>query len=452
MKYNTYTLDNGLRIIHLPSDSKVVYCGYQINAGTRNEEPGEEGLAHFCEHVTFKGTERRKAWHILNCLESVGGDLNAYTNKEGTVYYSAILKEHIARAVDLLTDIVFHSVYPQAEIDKEVEVICDEIESYNDSPAELIYDEFENIIFKGSPLGHNILGTAEQVRSFKTEDALRFTRKLYRPDNAIFFAYGDIDFKKLVKLIRKALADDDSGKVAENAANSVGKLAEEKLPQISQITQISGDENSITTEKSVSSVKSVGPENYPSVGKEIAGQTIVMQKKTHQAHVMIGTRAYDVNDSRRMPLYLLNNMLGGPGMNAKLNLALREHNGLVYTVESTMVAYGDTGIWSIYFGCDEHDVKRCLRLVRKELDKFMLKPLSEAQLKAAKKQIKGQVGVACDNRENFALDFGKSFLHYGWEKNVDRLYEQVDEITAEQIQVVAQELFDKDRLTTLIFR
>lgn len=452
MKYNTYILDNGLRIIHLPSDSKVVYCGYQINAGTRNEEPGEEGLAHFCEHVTFKGTERRKAWHILNCLESVGGDLNAYTNKEGTVYYSAILKEHIARAVDLLTDIVFHSVYPQAEIDKEVEVICDEIESYNDSPAELIYDEFENIIFKGSPLGHNILGTAEQVRSFKTEDALRFTRKLYRPDNAIFFAYGDIDFKKLVKLIRKALADDDSGKVAENAANSVGKLAEEKLPQISQITQISGDENSITTEKSVSSVKSVGPENYPSVGKEIAGQTIVMQKNTHQAHVMIGTRAYDVNDSRRMALYLLNNMLGGPGMNAKLNLALREHNGLVYTVESTMVAYGDTGIWSIYFGCDEHDVKRCLRLVRKELDKFMQKPLSEAQLKAAKKQIKGQVGVACDNRENFALDFGKSFLHYGWEKNVDRLYEQVDEITAEQIQAVAQELFDKDRLTTLIFR
>lgn len=460
MKYNTYTLDNGLRIIHLPSDSKVVYCGYQINAGTRNEEPGEEGLAHFCEHVTFKGTERRKAWHILNSLESVGGDLNAYTNKEGTVYYSAILKEHIARAVDLLTDIVFHSVYPQAEIDKEVEVICDEIESYNDSPAELIYDEFENIIFKGSPLGHNILGTAEQVRSFKTEDALRFTRKLYRPDNAIFFAYGNIDFKKLVKLIRKALADDDSGKVAENAANSVGKLAEEKLPQISQITQISGDENSITTEKSVSSVKSVGPEkypsvgpeNYPSVGKEIAGQTIVMQKNTHQAHVMIGTRAYDVSDSRRMPLYLLNNMLGGPGMNAKLNLALREHNGLVYTVESTMVAYGDTGIWSIYFGCDEHDVKRCLRLVRKELDKFMQKPLSEAQLKAAKKQIKGQVGVACDNRENFALDFGKSFLHYGWEKNVDRLYEQVDEITAEQIQAVAQELFDKDRLTTLIFR
>ncbi len=422
MKYNTYTLDNGLRIIHLPSDSKVVYCGYQINAGTRNEEPGEEGLAHFCEHVTFKGTERRKAWHILNCLENVGGDLNAYTNKEGTVYYSAILKEHIARAVDLLTDIVFHSVYPQAEIDKEVEVICDEIESYNDSPAELIYDEFENIIFKGSPLGHNILGTAEQVRSFKTEDALRFTRKLYRPDNAIFFAYGDIDFKKLVRLLKKSFLSEER------------RVKSEKFNSPEAQAQFNIQHSTFNTQHS------------------FEGQTIVMQKNTHQAHVMIGTRAYDVNDSRRMPLYLLNNMLGGPGMNAKLNLALREHNGLVYTVESTMVAYGDTGVWSIYFGCDEHDVKRCLRLVRKELDKFMQKPLSEAQLKAAKKQIKGQVGVACDNRENFALDFGKSFLHYGWEKNVDRLYEQVDEITAEQIQAVAQELFDKDRLTTLIFR
>ena len=463
MKYNTYTLDNGLRIIHLPSDSQVVYCGYQINAGTRNEEPGEEGLAHFCEHVTFKGTKRRKAWHILNCLESVGGDLNAYTNKEGTVYYSAILKEHIARAVDLLSDIVFHSVYPQAEIDKEVEVICDEIESYNDSPAELIYDEFENILFKGSPLGHNILGTAEQVRAFKTEDALRFTQKLYRPDNAIFFAYGDIDFKKLVKLIGKALTDDSSGKLAEKGCHAdfaddadfsgetgdtgfAGARDSEitQMSQAPQMTQIS--RGAMDSQGAMDSMGSMDPMGSP------AGQTIVMQKNTHQAHVMIGTRAYDVNDDRRMPLYLLNNMLGGPGMNAKLNLALREHNGLVYTVESTMVSYGDTGTWSIYFGCDEHDVKRCLRLVRKELDKFMQKPLSDAQLKAAKKQIKGQIGVACDNRENFALDFGKSFLHYGWEKNVDRLYEQVDAITATQIQAVAQELFDKDRLTTLIFK
>lgn len=458
MKYNTYTLDNGLRIIHLPSDSQVVYCGYQINAGTRNEEPGEEGLAHFCEHVTFKGTERRKAWHILNCLESVGGDLNAYTNKEGTVYYSAILKEHIARAVDLLSDIVFHSVYPQAEIDKEVEVICDEIESYNDSPAELIYDEFENILFKGSPLGHNILGTAEQVRAFKTEDALRFTRKLYRPDNAIFFAYGDIDFKKLVKLIQKALGECPKGRElvcsadCKSAETPTEERIAEETPTKERITEETPTGETPTEEMEAGNANHKVQSSKFNVQSKVAGQTIVMQKNTHQAHVMIGTRAYDVNDDRRMPLYLLNNMLGGPGMNAKLNLALREHNGLVYTVESTMVAYGDTGTWSIYFGCDEHDVKRCLRLVRKELDKFMQKPLSDAQLKAAKKQIKGQIGVACDNRENFALDFGKSFLHYGWEKNVDRLYEQVDEITATQIQAVAQELFDKDRLTTLIFK
>ena len=463
MKYNTYTLDNGLRIIHLPLDSQVVYCGYQINAGTRNEEPGEEGLAHFCEHVTFKGTERRKAWHILNCLESVGGDLNAYTNKEGTVYYSAILKEHIARAVDLLSDIVFHSVYPQAEIDKEVEVICDEIESYNDSPAELIYDEFENILFKGSPLGHNILGTAEQVRAFKTEDALHFTRKLYRPDNAIFFAYGDIDFKKLVKLIQKALGECPKGRELVCSADCKSaetpteeRIAEEtptgETPTEKRIAEETPTGETPTEEMEAGDANHKVQSSKFNVQSKVAGQTIVMQKNTHQAHVMIGTRAYDVNDDRRMPLYLLNNMLGGPGMNAKLNLALREHNGLVYTVESTMVAYGDTGTWSIYFGCDEHDVKRCLRLVRKELDKFMQKPLSDAQLKAAKKQIKGQIGVACDNRENFALDFGKSFLHYGWEKNVDRLYEQVDEITAAQIQAVAQELFDKDRLTTLIFK
>ena len=468
MKYNTYTLDNGLRIIHLPSDSQVVYCGYQINAGTRNEEPGEEGLAHFCEHVTFKGTERRKAWHILNCLESVGGDLNAYTNKEGTVYSSAILKEHIARAVDLLSDIVFHSVYPQAEIDKEVEVICDEIESYNDSPAELIYDEFENILFKGSPLGHNILGTAEQVRAFKTEDALRFTRKLYRPDNAIFFAYGDIDFKKLVKLIQKALGECPKGR--ELACSADCKSAEtpteeriaeetpteeriaEKTPTKERITEETPTGETPTEEMEAGDANHKVQSSKFNVQSKVAGQTIVMQKNTHQAHVMIGTQAYDVNDDRRMPLYLLNNMLGGPGMNAKLNLALREHNGLVYTVESTMVAYGDTGTWSIYFGCDEHDVKRCLRLVRKELDKFMQKPLSDAQLKAAKKQIKGQIGVACDNRENFALDFGKSYLHYGWLKNIQHLYEQIDEITSQQIQEVAQEYFADERLFTLIFQ
>ena len=203
MKYNTSTLPNGLRIIHLPSTSQVVYCGFGINAGTRNELPGEEGVAHFCEHTTFKGTSHRKALTIMNCLETVGGELNAFTNKEDTVYYAAILKEHFTKAVDLLSDIVFHSLYPQSEINKEIEVICDEIESYNDSPAELIYDLFENIIFHGHSLGHNILGDAWQLRTYNSETAKTFTQRFYKPQNAVFFAYGDINFDNLVDLLKK---------------------------------------------------------------------------------------------------------------------------------------------------------------------------------------------------------------------------------------------------------
>lgn len=409
MDYNTLTLDNGLRVIHLQGDSQVVYCGYEINAGTRNELPGEEGLAHFCEHVTFKGTSRRRAWHVLNCLESVGGDLNAFTNKEDTVYYTAILKDHLARAVDLLTDIVFHSTYPQTEIDKEVEVICDEIESYNDSPAELIYDEFDNLIFANHALGHSILGSAERVRSFTTADALRFTQRYYRPENSVFFIYGDVDFNRVVRLLRKATAD----------------------------------------------FPSCRPLLSPALGQPLppyAPRMVVSDKHTHQAHVMMGSRGYSAHDDRRMALYLLNNMLGGPGMNARFNLSLRERHGLVYTVESSMVNYGDTGLWVVYFGCDPHDVGRCRRLVRRELDRVMAAPLSEAQLRAAKKQLKGQIGVACDNRENFAIDFGKSFLHYGWEKDIASLYRRIDAVTAGQIQNVANDLFTEEALTTLIIK
>jgi predicted Zn-dependent peptidase len=431
-KYNTYTLKNGLRIIHLPSPSQVVYCGYQIAAGTRNESSGEEGIAHFCEHMTFKGTERRNAIQIINALEGVGGELNAFTNKEDTVFYAAISKEHFSQAVDILTDIVFHSQYPQHEIEKEVEVICDEIESYNDSPAELIYDDFENIIFEGHPLGHNILGKAEQLRTYTTEDALRFVRRNYRTNNAIFFAYGDVDFAKICKSV-ECRTDSVECRVenvefATAAEISCGAVARSSsaglLPE--------GRKNS---------------KLYT-----LNSQLIVRQLSTHQSHVMLGTRAYDIHHPMRIPLYLLNNILGGPGMNARLNISLRERNGLVYTVESTMVSYSDTGIWCIYFGCDSHDIKRCLKLVRRELDKMMQKPLSASLLRNAKRQLKGQIAIACDNREQFALDFGKSFLHYGWEKDITHLYESIDKVTAEDIQKVANELFATNMLTTLIYK
>ena len=417
-KYNTYTLENGLRIIHLPSDSQVVYCGYDIAAGTRDEMPGEEGLAHFCEHMTFKGTARRHALQIINALEGVGGELNAFTNKEDTVYYAAISKEHFDKAVDVLTDIVFHSTYPQQEIDKEVEVICDEIESYNDSPAELIYDEFESILFKNHPLGHNILGKAEQLRGYKTEDALRFVKRNYRPDKMVFFVYGDIDFKRLVrKLTVYSLQMTDDKESGVQVHDRSYRANHATCPLDSSL-----------------------------------GGEIILDKSTHQAHVMIGTLGYHYNHPHRMTLYLLNNILGGPGLNARLSLSLRERHGLVYTVESMMTYYSDTGLWSVYFGCDHHDVKKCCRLVHKELDRVMQKPLSATQLSAAKRQLKGQIAIACDNREQFALDFGRSFLHHGTERHLDELYRRIDAITAEDIQTAANELFATERLTTLIFK
>jgi len=404
-KYNTHTLQNGLRIIHLPSTSPIIYCGIGVNVGSRHEEKGEEGVAHFCEHVTFKGTQKRSSIQILNCLESVGGDLNAFTNKEDTIFYAAIQKEHLARATDLLTDIVFHSEYPEQEIAHEIDVICDEIESYNDTPAELIYDEFENLLFQNHPLGHNILGTRERVKTFTSQHAKSFTTRYYRPDNAIFFAYGDLDFGRLVRMMENK--DYRTSESQDNDATISQALAANS-------------------------------------------QKPTANSQHHQAHVMIGCRTYDYNDPRRMPLYLLNNILGGPGMNARLNLSLREKHGLVYTVESSMASYSDTGCWSVYFGCDHHDVKRCLRLVRHELDRVMQHPLSERQLQAAKRQLKGQIAIACDNREQFALDFAKSFLHYGKEHDIDTLFHRIDVITSEQLLQVAQECFHPKKLQTLV--
>lgn len=402
--YNTTTLSNGLRVIHLPSTSPVVYCGIGINAGARQEAEGEEGVAHFCEHITFKGTKKRSAIQILNCLESVGGDLNAFTNKEDTIFYAAILKEHLNRAVDLLMDIVFNSVYPEQEIMHEVDVICDEIESYNDSPAELIYDEFENMLFSGHPLGHNILGTREKVQTFTSAHAHRFTSRYYRPDNAIFFAYGDVNFPLLVRMLEMRLKD---------------MQMRESVPNVEYSSLIT------------------------------ASQTQPAESH-HQAHVMLGSRTFGYNDERRLPLYLLNNILGGPGMNARLNLSLRERHGLVYTVESSMASYSDTGCWSVYFGCDHHDVKRCIRLVNRELDRIMQHPLGERQLTTAKRQLKGQIVIACDNREQYTLDFAKNFLHYGRERNIDDLLQRIDTITGSQIQDVAQSVFAPSHMQTLV--
>ncbi|MGL5937132.1 MAG: M16 family metallopeptidase [Phocaeicola sp.] len=404
--YTTHTLPNGLRIIHLPQNSPVAYCGFATNAGTRDELEQESGMAHFVEHLLFKGTTKRKAWHILNRMERVGGDLNAYTNKEETVVYSAFLKEHFVRAADLLADILFRSTFPQNEMEKEVEVILDEIQSYEDSPSELIFDDFEELIFPNHPLGRNILGTPDTLKSFTTADVKAFTERYYRTGNTVFFVQGDIPFKKVVQTLEKVTSD-------------------------------------------IGFSQAVSLRQPPPLYKP---QQLIVKKDTNQAHVMVGNRGYDAHSGKRTALYLLNNLLGGPGMNSRLNVSLRERRGLVYNVEANLTSYTDTGLFAIYFGTDPSHTDRCLELVYKELKLLCDTPLSGTQLAAAQKQLIGQIGVASDNFENNALGIGKAFLHYGRVEERADLFKRIESLTPEKLWEVANEVLVKDQLSTLIYQ
>lgn len=405
--YHEYIFPNGLRVIHEPSPTNVVYCGYIVFAGTRDEEQADSGMAHFCEHMTFKGTVRRKAWHVRNCLERAGGDLNAYTDKEMTAYYATVQKEDFPRAVDLLSDIVFHSTYPQREIEKEVEIIIDEIDSYNDSPAELIYDEFEEMLFRGHSLGRNILGKADRLREYTTCDAQRFANSYYVPNNVTMFILGQVDFDQAVRLI---------GKHTEGLAAKTG-LAKPQQPL-----------------------------------PEYVVEERVCDRNTHQAHVLIGNRGCSRTDADQKPLFLLSNILGGPGMNSLLNVSLREKHGLVYSVSSYMYSYQDSGIWSVYFGCDESKVEKCRHLVLNELSALCDKPLSPQRLSMAKKQFLGQILISGDCFESYALAMGRHYARTGKHRDVERLCEKIRAISAEDIQRVAQRIFRPDKLTTLIYK
>ena len=403
MTYQTHILSNGFRLIHKPDNGAVTYCGIVVNTGSRDENESEQGMAHFIEHMLFKGTAKRRSGHIINRLENVGGELNAFTSKEETVVYAAVLNEYSERAIELVADIVLHSTFPQKEIDKEVVIIIDEIQSYNDSPSELIYDDFEEMLFAHHPIGHNILGTPELLQQYTTNHALQFTRKQYRPDEMVFFTMGDLNFKQLVKWAEKYLQTDDV----------FAPKSERK-----------------------------SPESYSPSRKQI-------EKNTHQVHFMVGNRAYDLYHPNRMGLYLLNNILGGPGMNSLLNLSLREKHGLVYNVESSYQPFTDTGMWSVYFGCDPENADRCEQLVYNELQKLRDQKLSDNALKKYKLQLMGQMAIATEHKENLALSLGKSFMRYGKIDDLEVVRKHIETVTPEKLQEIANEIFDPKQLTVL---
>lgn len=408
-EFTTHTLPCGLRIICAPGQTDVVYCGIAVDAGTRHETDSESGMAHFTEHMSFKGTARRTSRQIISAMEGVGGELNAFTGKEETVYYCTFLRQHIARAVDLLVDITLGSTFPQEEMDKEVEVVIDEIESYQDQPAEMVYDEFESLIFPGHPLGRNILGEADALHGFRTADMQRFTRRLYHPARMVLYVLGNVSPEHVIRLAEKAVARYDL------LPQPVLQPAQAPLPQ------------TFTAH---------------------TGHT-VRRKDTHQAHVVIGAQSFGATDPRHLHIYFLSNMLGGPAMSSRLNLALRERNGLVYTVESNSVCYTDAGQWTIYFGCDREDRARCRRLARHELQRLTDAPLSQRALDAARRQLKGQIGISYDNYENVAIGMAKRYLHYGKTQTQAELFELLDALTPDQLLATAQAVFAPERLLTL---
>lgn len=406
MDYESYTLENGIRIIHLHSKSAVGHCGLIINAGSRDEEEHEHGMAHFIEHAIFKGTKKRKAYHILSRMEDVGGEINAYTSKEETTIHTSFLKNDYERAIELISDITFNSIFPSKEITREKEVIIEEIKSYKDDPAELIFDDFEELIFRDQPLGKNILGNAKDLRRFTKKDIESFIKKNYHTDEMVFCSVGDISFEKFKKLANKYF-----GHIPAN-------------PRIEKRTKL---------------------ENYIPEIKTV-------KKKTHQTHCIIGNIAYNSHDDKKVALTLLDNMLGGPGLNSRLSLLLREKHGYAYHVESNYSPYSDTGVFSIYFGTDKENFNKCIKLIKKEFENLRTKKLGIVQLKKAKRQLFGQIAINSENNANMMLGMGKSFLLFNKVDDLQVIKEKIEAITVDDIQQVANEILDIDKMSMLVYQ
>lgn len=406
MNYESYTLENGIRIIHLHSKSAVGHCGLIINAGSRDEDKHEHGMAHFIEHAIFKGTKNRKAYHILSRLDDVGGEINAYTTKEETTIHTSFLINDYERAMELISDITFNSTFPGKEITREKEVIIEEINSYKDDPAELIFDEFEELIFKNQPLGKNILGTPKDLRRFTKTDIESFINKNYHTNEMVLCSIGDISFAKIKKLANKYF-----GQIESN-------------PRVKERAQMG---------------------NYAPVTKTIT-------KKTHQTHCIIGNIAYNSHDKRKVTMTLLDNMLGGPGLNSRLSLLLREKYGYAYHVESNYSPYTDTGVFSIYFGTDKENFGRCIKLIKKEFETLRTKKLGAVQLKKAKRQLFGQIAINSENNANLMLAMGKSFMLFNKVDSLEQIKEKIEAITVDDIQKVANEILDFEKMSMLVYQ
>ena len=415
------TKNNILRIAFKQTSSPVAYCALSAKCGTRDEDPAYNGLAHFTEHMFFKGTLKRKASSINNALERVGGELNAYTTKEETVLHTTVLGEDLPKAIDLLMELAFTSTFPQKELEKERDVIIEEIVSYKDIPADCIYEHFEQLLFEGHPLQMQILGEKKTLKKINSQIMQEYNRRFFTPSNMVFTVVGDASKRKVVELVKKS--------AAKYYGESIGlEIIEEGMP--SNRPSLLNPDNTL-------------PDAPPF--HKVAG------KKSHQGHCIVGSRAYSTYTGKRIQLSLLTNILGGPASGSKLNMSLREKHGLVYNVEAVYTPYSDTGIFSIYFGCDKEDIDKCLGLIKKELDKLVETPLSPAALKAAKKQLIGQLSIAQDNAEAQCLSMGKSLLVYGKISSFEQMRQKIESITAQELQEVAREILSWDRMSTLIY-
>ncbi len=399
------SFDNGIRLLYSYDNSPVVYCGFAINAGTRDEGVNEYGIAHLIEHLLFKGTNKRNSLQIIKRLEEVGGELNAYTTKEETFIYSVVPQRYAERAIELLSDIVFNSVFPENQIKKEREVIFEEIEMYNDTPSELIFDDLEDLMFANSSLGHNILGTKKSLSKINSSDCIAFVKRCYTTDNMLFFLQGNIDENKFLKLTEKYICHTATRR--EFSRNSPNPY----LPQ-----------------------------------------NVVCNKNTNQTHCLIGNLTLSLSDDNTHSLTLLNNILGGTSLTSKLNLAIRERNGWVYSIDSSLNLYSDIGIWSIYFGCSESNYKKCIGLIHSELGKLTDKAIPAKQLEKYKQQLYGQMLINFQNKENYILSSAKIALHLNKAVSMEQTFERMQQVCPEDIQILASQLFDNKRFTTLKYQ